>query len=79
MRSSSVNGKTVNGKAGLCGACRVHVDRVPMRPSQTQAAAVKPEEVTLKTIFLDGRFGRRLEPDFVLQAERRITVAVTWA
>jgi isoquinoline 1-oxidoreductase beta subunit len=32
------------------------------------ALGIKPEDITLKTTFLGGGFGRRLELDFIVQA-----------
>jgi isoquinoline 1-oxidoreductase beta subunit len=36
--------------------------------SVAAALGIKPEDITLKTTFLGGGFGRRLELDFIVQA-----------
>lgn len=38
------------------------------RAAVAEALGVKPEDITLKTTFLGGGFGRRLELDFIVQA-----------
>ena len=54
-----------NGKVLLIGPTQFQQGA---QGAVAQALGVKPEDITLKTTFLGGGFGRRLELDFVIQA-----------
>lgn len=54
-----------NGKILLIGPTQFQAGA---QGSVAKALGIKPEDVTLKTTFLGGAFGRRLEVDFIVQA-----------
>ena len=54
-----------NGKCLLIGSTQFQQGAVG---NVAAALGIKPEDITLKTTFLGGGFGRRLEVDFIVQA-----------
>lgn len=54
-----------NGKCHLIGSTQFQQGAVG---NVAAALGIKPEDITLKTTFLGGGFGRRLEVDFIVQA-----------